>query len=212
MERNGKKRKSIANGNDIKSLKKIDNTFISIANKYGDPPNWKLKPGFVSLSKIILGQQLSLASAEAHFKKLNSYLSEFTPQEILKLTDKEMRKCQISRQKTTYLRALSTAVIEKRIVLNQFDKMKTDEISKQLLDIKGIGQWTTDIYLMFCLQNKDVFPLGDIAVINTVKELFLVDSIEEIIPLNEKWSPYRSLAAYYFWHYYLRKRNRSSII
>lgn len=212
MERNEKKRKSIVNGSDIKSLKKIDNTFIQISNKYGDPPNWTLKPGFVSLSKIILGQQLSLASAEAHFKKLNSYLSEFTPEKILKLTDKEMRECQISRQKATYLRALSTSVIEKRIVLDNFDKMKMNEISKQLLDIKGIGQWTTDIYLMFCLQKKDVFPLGDIAVVNTVKELFLADSIEEIIPLSEKWRPYRSLAAYYFWYYYLRKRNRSSIV
>lgn len=179
---------------------------------YGEPPDWKMKPGFISLSKIILGQQLSLASAEAHFNKLNSYLSEFTPKEILKLTDIEMRKCQISRQKATYLRELSTAVIDKRIALDNFDKMITTEIGKQLLAIKGIGQWTTDIYLMFCLQEKDVFPFGDIAVVNTVKELFSVKSMEEIILLSEKWKPYRSLAAYYFWHYYLKKRNRPSII
>ncbi|MCW8810229.1 MAG: hypothetical protein OQJ93_02835 [Ignavibacteriaceae bacterium] len=208
----GKKKHAIVNHRDIYSLKKIDNIFISIAAKYGDPPNWKLEPGFVSLAKIILGQQLSLASAEAHFKKLSSYLSEFTPRTILKLNDNEMRECQISRQKATYLRILSSALIEKRIVLDNFGNQETDEIRKKLINIKGIGQWTADIYLMFCLQEKDIFPSGDIAVINTVKELFSVKTYEEIISLSEKWKPFRSLAAYYFWHYYLRKRNRPSIL
>jgi len=210
MHRN--KTRAIVNKGDIQSLKKSDNIFISIADKYGDPPNWKLEPGFVSLSKIILGQQLSLASAEAHFIKLSSYLSEFTPEIILKLNDNEMRECQISRQKATYIRALSSAVIDKRIVLDNFVNMDTEEIRKQLMNIKGIGQWTTDIYFMFCLGEKDIFPLGDIAVINTVKELFSVKTYEEIISLSEKWKPFRSLAAYYFWHYYLRKRNRPSIL
>jgi len=206
------KERAIVNYADINSLKKNDNTFNLIAEKYGDPPNWKLKPGFISLSKIILGQQLSLASAEAHFNKLNSYLSEFSPSQILKLSDKEMRKCQISRQKATYLRALSTAVIDKLIPINKLDRMDISKKREMLMNIKGIGQWTTDIYLMFCLQEKDIFPLGDIAVVNTVKELFSVRTVEEINTLSKKWKPLRSLAAYYFWHYYLRKRNRLSVL
>ncbi len=123
-----------------------------------------------------------------------------------------MRTCQVSRQKATYLRALASAVNDKLIKLDKFESMKTVEIRKQLLNIKGIGEWTTDIYLMFCLQKKDIFPLGDIAVINTVKELYPVEAKEEIISLSEKWKPLRSLAAYYFWHYYLRKRNRPSVL
>ena len=113
MGRIRKKKQFIVNNKDIENLKELDNIFVSIAEKYGDPPDWKLVPGFVSLTKIILGQQLSLASAEAHFKKLKSYLLKFTPETIVKLTDDEMRKCQISRQKATYIRALASAVIDK---------------------------------------------------------------------------------------------------
>jgi DNA-3-methyladenine glycosylase II len=82
------------------------------------------------------------------------------------------------------------------------------EIRKDLTRIKGIGTWTSDIYLMFCLQSKDIFPSGDIAIINTVRELISACTKEEIGRLSDKWKPFRSLAAYFFWHYYLKKRNR----
>ena len=78
--------------------------------------------------------------------------------------------------------------------------------------INGIGDWTTDIYLMFCLQAKDVFPLGDIAVINTIKELTTAVTKPEIIEYAEKWKPYRSLATFFLWHYYLSKRKRNSVL
>jgi DNA-3-methyladenine glycosylase II len=153
---------------------------------------------------------VSLASANAHFLKLNTYLKEFTPANILKLTDDEMRNCQISRQKTKYLRGLSTAILEGQIDLEKLPGLDEAEIRKQLTAIKGIGDWTTDVYLMFCLQAKDIFPIGDIAVVNTVKELTDAKTREEIILLAEKWRSYRSLAAYFLWHYYLKKRNRAA--
>ena len=92
--------------------------------------------------------------------------------------------------------------------LEELPKLNETEIRKQLTSIKGIGDWTTDIYLMFCLQSKDIFPIGDIAVVNTVKELSDAKTKEEIILLAEKWKPFRSLAVYFLWHYYLNKRNR----
>ncbi|HLP50888.1 MAG TPA: hypothetical protein VK154_08385 [Chitinophagales bacterium] len=82
----------------------------------------------------------------------------------------------------------------------------------KLTSIKGIGNWTTDVYLLFCLQKKDVFAIGDIAVINTVKELTDAQTKEEILAVAENWKPYRSLAVYFLWHYYLKKRNRSAMI
>jgi DNA-3-methyladenine glycosylase II len=199
----------IVNKRDIGSLKKKDEIFGFISGKYGDPPNWRREPGFVSLCRIILEQQISLASANAHYGRLNSYLKEFTPENILKLSDEEMRFCQISRQKAGYLRALSDAVQGKRIVFEELENKKLEIVRQELTDIKGIGQWTTDIYLMFCLQKKDIFPFGDIAVINAVTELFPGLEKEEIKNRSDKWKPYRSLAAYYFWYFYLRKRNRS---
>lgn len=207
---NKKSLMNIVNPKHIEQLTNDHKIFALINEKYGIPPNWTRPQGFISLSKIILEQQVSLASANAHFLKLNSYLDEFTPSNILKLTDEEMRNCQISRQKTTYLRALSTPIMSGDIDLEELPTLNETEIRKQLTSIKGIGDWTTDIYLMFCLQSKDIFPIGDIAVVNTVKELSDAKTKEEIILLAEKWKPYRSLAVYFLWHYYLKKRNRQS--
>lgn len=201
--------RGIVNKNDISKLVKKDIVFSYIIKKYGNPPHWNREQGFISLSRIILEQQVSLASANAHFNRLNVYLPEFSPQEILKLSDDEMRNCQISRQKASYLRALAVAVIDGNIVFESFKSRNVQEIRENLTNIKGIGKWTADIYLMFCLQNKDIFPYGDIAVVNTVKELYGVKTKEEIINLSEKWKPLRSLAAYCFWHYYLKSRNRT---
>jgi len=198
----------IVNSPDIKKLTASHKIFFKIKERYGIPPNWQRPQGFVSLSKIILEQQVSLASAEAHFKKLNSYIKDFAPKEILRLTDEELRACQISRQKAKYLRELSLAVINKDLIFEELPIIGSKEVREKLTSIKGIGDWTTDIYLMFCLQSKDIFPLGDIALINTIKELTKVKTHSEIVSLTQKWKPYRSLAAYFLWYYYLKKRNR----
>jgi DNA-3-methyladenine glycosylase II len=201
----------IVNQNDIKHLFKLDKIFAGISDRYGNPPDWSRPQGFISLSKIILEQQVSLASASAHFLKLNSFINGFTPENILILTDSEMRSCQISRQKAKYLRELSKAIIDREIDLDQLAVLDEPQVRRQLTNIKGIGNWTADIYLMFCLQSKDIFPSGDIAVINTVKELTGLKTQEEIIALSEKWQPYRSLATYFLWHNYLCKRNKVQI-
>jgi DNA-3-methyladenine glycosylase II len=199
---------NIVNDTDVKKLTSTHKLFSKIKDRYGTPPNWQRPEGFVSLSKIILEQQVSLASAEAHFIKLNSYLPAFSPSKILKLTDEEMRTCQISRQKAKYLRALAQAVLNKELVFDELSKLQPEEVRKILTRIKGIGNWTTDIYLMFCLQNKDIFPLGDIALITTIKELTEIKSNKGIIRFTKKLKPFRSLAAYFLWYYYLKKRNR----
>lgn len=199
---------SIVNQTDIKHLTKADPLFETIINQYGYPPNWARPQGFISLSRIILEQQVSLASANAHFQKLNAYLDAFAPSNILKLTNEEMRKCQISQQKASYLRALSSAILQRQIDLEALPELEETEIRRQLTGIKGIGNWTTDIYLMFCMQLKDIFPIGDIAVVNTIKELSNAKTTAEILLLAENWKPYRSLAVYFLWHYYLKKRKR----
>jgi DNA-3-methyladenine glycosylase II len=200
---------NIVNGADINHLIGIDGLFGSIYDMYGHPPNWTRPQGFISLSKIILEQQLSLASANAHFSKLNNYIIEFTPSKILILSDEEMRSCHISWQKAKYLRALSTAILNGNLDLEELPKLSEPEIRIELTNVIGIGDWTADIYLMFCLQSKDIFPAGDIAIVNTVKELTDAKSKNEILVLADKWRPYRSLATYFLWHYYLSKRNKS---
>ena len=197
----------IVNDEDIGKLKKKDKTISFAIEKHGIPPNWKRDPGFVSLSRIILEQQVSLESANAHFMKLNDYVKSFSPKELLRLTDIEMRECQISRQKASYLRTLANAIIDNYLNLDDLAVMEEDAIRKDLMAIKGIGKWTSDIYLMFCLQRKDIFPIGDIAVVKTVKELYKIEGREDILAVSEKWIPFRSLGSYCMWNYYLKSRH-----
>ncbi len=202
--------KNIVNDIDLAELQKTDPLFISIHEQYGSPPNWQRKAGFKTLCQIILEQQVSLESARAHFKKLDSIVSEFSPQAILALSNQEMRNAQISRQKASYLKNLSNAILEKTLDLDELDRISEKEIRDKLTAIKGIGNWTTEVYLMFCLQFKDIMPIGDVAIVNTIKELKGLESQEEILEYGEKWKPYRSLASFYLWHYYLCKRNRNA--
>lgn len=199
----------IVNQKDINKLLKVDEIFVIIHDHYGSPPNWNRPQGFTTLAKIILEQQVSLQSANAHFSKLNAYLPAFTPEEILKLSDEEMRQCQISKQKSRYLKELSKAILDGNIDLDRLPELPVPDVRTQLKNIKGIGDWTADIYLIFCLQAKDVFPIGDVAVIKTIKELTGAVSKDEMIEHSERWKPYRSLATFFLWHYYLSKRNRS---
>ena len=202
----------IVNQKHIKQLLQADDIFAQIHAQYGSPPNWFRPQGFVTLSKIILEQQVSLESANAHFLKLDNYVPAFTPAEIIKLSDDEMKTCQISRQKTKYLRALSLAILEGKLDLDKLPKLAHSEVRAQLKAVNGIGDWTVDIYLMFCLQAKDIMPFGDIAIVNTLKELSSIVNKEELIKCSEKWKPYRSLATFYLWHYYLKKRNRNAML
>ncbi|MEO6221159.1 MAG: DNA-3-methyladenine glycosylase 2 family protein [Ginsengibacter sp.] len=201
---------AIVNEKDIKMLIKTDKLFADIYKQHKSPPNWTRPEGFVTLCKIILEQQISLASANAHFLKLNNYIINVTPANILKLTDDELRSCQISRQKSKYLRELSEAILNKNLDLEDLPNLSEADVRMQLTAIKGIGNWTVDVYLMFCLQAKDIFPVGDIAVVNTMKELTTARTKEEIILVIERWKPLRSLATYFLWHHYLTKRDRKN--
>jgi len=199
----------IVNGPDIEELKKRDKLFLALEKQYGIPPNWRRRPGFVSLCRIILEQQVSLNAARAHYLKLRGYLGKFTYQNILRLSDTEFRQCQISRQKMSYLRALAREIESGSIHLGRLSRKDPEEIRRELMRIKGIGNWTVDIYLLFCLQNKDILPLGDIAIRKAITELTGAKTEEEVIGLSRRWKPLRSLAAYFLWHYYLSSRKKA---
>lgn len=193
----------IINEVDIAVLTRMHPVFKNIQQQYGDPPSWQRPQGFESLCKIILEQQVSLASAEAHYNALKSYIKEFTPENILRLTAEECRNCYISKQKASYLKALSEAILQDRIHFEQHKKMTEEAIRKELIAIKGIGEWTADVYLIMCLQQKDIFPVGDIALQQAVKKQFSVSNIDEILEISKDWTPLRSLASYFLWHWYL---------
>ena len=189
-----------------------DNIFQRIIDLYGEPYVSIRPEGFESLCKLIIEQQVSLASAKACYLKMESFLGQVSPENILKASDEDLRNNAISKQKIVYLKELSKAIVGGRLELETLSSKEEEQIKAELTTVKGIGNWTAEVYIMFCLQKEDVFPIGDIALQNTLKELFTVSTKDEMILLSEKWKPYRSLATYFFWHYYLKKRNREPLV
>ena len=187
-------------------LAQDDPDLAAIINAHGYPPMWSRPNSFETLVHIILEQQVSLASALSALNKLRERVQEITPARVLLLTDEEFRACYCSRQKTGYIKYLAEALLSGQLNLAHFDEMPDDEIRAQLVALKGIGNWTADVYLMFVLQRADIFPIGDLAAINALKRIkhLPVDTTrEEIITISEQWKPYRTIATMLLWHFYL---------
>lgn len=195
----------------IEYLSEKDTIFKLIIEKYGLPTIPKRPQGFETLVLLILEQQVSIDSAKATFLKLREKIKIFEPCILLDLSDEEFRTLGVSRQKTSYIKALSIAILNKDIDLESLPTKTADQVRQELIKIKGIGNWTIDIYLMFCLQAPDLLPLGDIAVVNTMKELLDIHEKDAMEIHAEQWSPYRSYATFLLWHYYLNKRNRTIV-
>jgi DNA-3-methyladenine glycosylase II len=182
--------------------------FKSIIEKYGLPTIPKRPQGFETLVLLILEQQVSIDSAKATFLKIKASQESIQPEILLEVSDEDFRNLGVSRQKTAYIKALASALLNKELDLESLPTKTAQQVREELIKIKGIGNWTIDIYLMFCLQAPDLLPLGDIAVINTIKELLDIHEKEAMEIHAQKWIPYRSMATFLLWHYYLNKRNR----
>jgi DNA-3-methyladenine glycosylase II len=185
-----------------------ESVFNDIVKQYGLPTIPSRPPGFETLVLLILEQQVSIDSAKATYIRLREKAVAFTPERLVAFSEDDFRSVGVSRQKTTYIKGLSQAIINKEIFLDNLVEKTIIEVREELIKIKGIGHWTIDIYLMFALRASDIIPIGDIAVVNTIKELFDIHGKEEMRSYSEKWSPYRSYATFLLWHHYLNKRNR----
>jgi DNA-3-methyladenine glycosylase II len=192
-----------------KKLAKKDTDFANIIKQHGLPPMWTRPATFRTLILTILEQQVSLAAAYAAFKKLKEKIGYVTPAKLLQLTDEEMRACYFTRQKMGYARGLALAIQSKKIVLKRYTAMPDEEVRNELIQLKGIGNWTIDVYLMHALQRTDLFPLGDIALVNSLKETKGLPkdiSKEEMLAIAEPWRPYRTIASMILWHSYIKRR------
>lgn len=197
--------------NAIQYLIEKETIFNLIIEKYGLPIIPKRPQGFETLVLLILEQQVSIDSAKATFLKLKAKHTNFNPESLLTFSDEEFRNIGVSRQKTSYIKALSHSIINNHIDLESLSAKSSDQVREELIKIKGIGHWTIDIYLMFSLQAPDIIPLGDIAVVNTIKELLDIHDKQEMENYVSKWSPHKSTATFLLWHYYLSKRNRKVV-
>jgi DNA-3-methyladenine glycosylase II len=192
-------------------LYQTESIFKNIIDKYGLPIIPVRAQGFETLVLLILEQQVSIDSAKATFLKIKAIYSTLEPAMLILISDQDYRNFGVSRQKTTYIKALASAILNKELDLESLGLKTSSEVRSELIKIKGIGNWTIDIYLMFCLQDPDLLPLGDIAVVNTLKELLLFEDKNQIEMYSQNWYPYRSYATFLLWHYYLKKRNRTVV-
>ncbi|CAN5878330.1 DNA-3-methyladenine glycosylase [soil metagenome] len=193
-----------------KKLSKQDKDLAFIFQTYGLPPLWAREAGFATLIHIILEQQVSVASALSAFDKLRGKLNgEITPENLLSLSDAEMKAAYFSRQKTVYARDLAQNILNGNLDLNRFGNLSNEEIKHELKKIKGIGDWTADIYLLMAMLRADVMPKGDLALHvawQRLNRLQYRPTSDEFLQIAERWKPLRSVAARLLWHFYLNAK------
>ena len=170
---------------------------------------WARRPGFPTLLRIVLEQQVSLVSARAMFDRLKSNVNPFTPQGFSAAGEDYLRTLGLTRQKAHYCIQVAQAFTNRD--LNQIAKMNDDDAHQALLRIKGVGPWTANIYLLMALRRPDIWPDGDIALATALGRLRKMNprpSFSELAKIAEAWRPYRSVAARMLWQYYLAERKK----
>ncbi len=165
----------------------------------------KRPPGFEGLAWIVIGQQVSTASAAAIWSRLRGIFEPPTPQTFLALSDEDLRGAGLSAGKVRTLRAAAAEIMDERLPLDRLQNLPADEAHGLLTRVKGIGPWTADIYLLFCLGHPDAFPSGDLAVQEAARLAYGLEQrpdAKALTLLAEQWRPWRGVAAKVLWAYY----------
>ena len=160
---------------------------------------------FLEISQTIVGQQISFLAADAVWKRLLNSVNK--KKDFLNLFEnknlKWARKQGLSERKYEYIRDLSLKIKKRDISLVKMSKLDDESVISELTKIRGIGPWTAEMFLMFGLKRKDVFSIGDLALLRAVSEIYKVDDKDhkKIIRITNKWKPYRSIVSWYLWEY-----------
>ena len=188
----------------IEFLKRDKNMQVLI-EKFGRP-NFKIgQDYFQSLFRSIVFQQLSGEAAQTIYKRLVNLIAETSnlcPNEVLKLDKDDMRKAGLSFQKINYVRNLADYFENNSFKKKDVERMTDEEISKELTQIKGIGQWTVDMFLMFTLNRPDILPYKDLGIQKGIMKILnkkILPSKKEMENCSKKWRPFRTIACWYLW-------------
>ena len=157
---------------------------------------------FHSLINSIIGQQISVSAADSMKTKFFKLKRNITPQTVSKLRTTDLRKCGLSRQKILYIRNISKFFLQNKNFIKNINKSSEEEIYNNLIEIKGVGNWTIDMFLMFSYGSSNIFPTGDLGFLKAISKLYKVQlpiSERKLKLLYKKWSPYSSQATWYLW-------------
>jgi DNA-3-methyladenine glycosylase II len=169
---------------------------------------WARRPGFPTLLRIVLEQQVSLVSARAMFERLKSKLDPFTAEGFIESGEAYLRSLGVTRQKAHYCIQVAEAFTNGH--LKAIAKINDEDAHASLLSINGVGPWTANIYLLMALRRPDIWPDGDVALATAAGKLRKMKtrpSFTELARIAERWRPYRSVAARMLWQYYLAERD-----
>ena len=181
--------------NKDKVLKKLiqtySNEYLNLNSNY-----------FHSLINSIIGQQISVSAADSMKTKFFKLKRNITPQTVSKLRTTDLRKCGLSRQKILYIRNISKFFLQNKKFIKYINKSSEEEIYNNLIEIKGVGNWTIHMFLMFSYGSSNIFPTGDLGFLKAISKLYKVQlpiSERKLKLLYKKWSPYSSQATWYLW-------------
>jgi DNA-3-methyladenine glycosylase II len=197
----------------LQALASGDADLSRVTARFGPPPRWRRKPCFATLVRIVLEQQVSLASARAVYLRLASVVVPFSATRLRRMDDRYLQKAGLTRQKRACCRALADAIASGRLQLKALAAMSDDDARVALMQVKGIGPWTADIYLLMALQRPDIWPRGDLALNNAlikIKNLKGRPTETVLAAIADRWRPWRAVAARILWHYYLAVRGQTA--
>jgi DNA-3-methyladenine glycosylase II len=175
----------------------------------GDPPLRRRAAGFKGLARVIVGQQLSVSSAGAIWGRLEAIAQPFIPASFLELSANDLRRAGLSAAKIATLRGVAAAIEAGSLDLDALSRASDDEIHAKLTALKGIGPWTADIYILFCLARADAWSPGDLALQVAVQDALALEARPDQLLMTEVaeiWRPWRSVAARMLWSYYALRR------
>jgi DNA-3-methyladenine glycosylase II len=197
----------------VDALCRRDEDLAAVVDRLGVPPLWARQPGFAALVRIVLEQQVSLAAARTMYERLRRHVGSVTPRTISRLGVDGMRGLGFTRQKSEYCHGLAAALLAGRVDLSGVARADDDTGRRALLEVRGIGPWSVDIYYLMALRRPDVWPQGDLALavgLREVKRLEALPSRDEQQAFAAQWRPWRSVAARILWAHYLASRGQYS--
>ena len=185
-----------------KDLIKKDKKLGSIIKNYPKDFLFSKSDPFYTLARSIVGQQISVKAAQAVWDRFEKKIKKVNPKNVIKIHYMSLKSCGLSRQKISYMKSLANSFINKNINPLKWKDCNDEEIINDLIQIKGIGRWTAEMFLIFNLCRPDIFPLDDLG---AIKALCICYDLEYptdkkiVIKISNKWKPYRSVATWYLW-------------